>query len=1030
MISRLKSYYAHPRFRIALAVGVLGAGIFALVPRSPHAVCYFEVTMRSSLPGTAHLHYVPAPASNDRDSVQVAVQGGNSDRRYQFLLREGKYSRLWFQPIDQGSATLTLSEPRIVDRSQRVIRSISPGDISPVTEAGRFEIRQGEISFTAAPHGEAPVLAVDFVPPLAVRSFASASLKTFGRRFLSSFFLFAIAGLLIPPPFVSRVKSIGQKLYLTPAGWVRAQPPRVVVLVAVAAVAVSCYPVVFFGKSFLSPNNHSHTFLLYPDMPTVPGYTQEERDDARGSDMGSALWYSWPASVVESRALFRNFELPLWNRYNSMGLPLLGQGQSMFGDPLHLIALLGNGSPFWWDLKYLLAKVFFAACVGLSVLQLTKHLPSAAASAMTAPFIGFFCYRYSHPAFFTLCYAPFIFLCWLKLVDAPNRRNALVWSGLTILANWMVLTSGTVKEAYIELLALNMGGCLALFFTVGTQDRFWKFRQVLYAQILFVLISAPIWLTFLKTLQVSSTFYDLPEAYQLQPGIVIGLFDDIFYRELNTDELHLDPSLNFFVLSAVLWLCFSLRGRESHRRLSGLTITSVMSMAIVFGLVPRSLITHIPFLQRIHHVDNTFSCVAIVCLLVLAGCGVKAFWQDCQAGRFRKIYPQFLFLIVGLFLVYLATTGVFQRSTFLRMSEHIPKSSFFWGYSLVLVLAAALLPAVARLAILRRRTPFPALFTLALLLFLLHWRHGMHLQTAFDAYVMNPQQRVNLLAASSEALKLIKGRSSEPSRAAGLGLAFSPGYGGAVGIEQIDSSDPLLNPYYRILIDTFGTKLPFASSLTGVLGEDLTSSVPLLDMLNLRYYLGSTNKADLAPSVKRIATVDLNVYESGSAWPRAFFTDRLIPYGSDVDFISLLRRGDGKPFAAIPQPEWEAQPRLHSLRGESSSNPERQVVAATNYVLTNNSTSFNVTAPGPGTVVLTEPYIKDEFQLTVNGKRASYFRVNSAFRGVFVPAAGEYRFSFSYWPSHLTVSLWISALGVALLGVWGVRQWNLSRSST
>jgi hypothetical protein len=306
----------------------------------------------------------------------------------------------------------------------------------------------------------------------------------------------------------------------------------------------------------------------------------------------------------------------------------------------------------------------------------------------------------------------------------------------------------------------------------------------------------------------------------------------------------------------------------------------------------------------------------------------------------------------------------------------------------------------------------------------------MHLQTRFDAYVMNPQQRVNLLAGSSEALNLVKGRSSEPGRTAGLGLAFSPGYGGAVGIEQIDSSDPLLNPYYRSLIDTFGTKLPFASSLTGVLGDDLTSSLPLLDMLNLRYYLGSTNKVDLAPSVKRIATVDLNVYESGTAWPRAFFTDRLIPYDSDFDFVSLLILSNGKPFAAIPEPEWKAQPQLHSLRIEPSPNPERQVVAATDYVLTNNTTSFKVTAPGPGTVVLTEPYIKDEFQLTVNGKPASYFRVNSAFRGVFVPAAGEYRFSFSYWPSHVTVSLWTSALGVALLGFSGVRQWKLSRSST
>jgi hypothetical protein len=950
------------------------------------------------------------------------------EENYRFRLPEGKYSRLRFQPIDQASAVVTLSNIRVSDQSGRVIREVAPSHLNALTPVERFEVSQNQVGLTAPVNGDPPFLSVEFVPPVVLKNYASASAKTLARRFFTSVLLFAIAGLLLPPVFISKTRAVARQGYIVLLAWVEARPMQGVLLVAAGAVVLSCYPVVFFGKSFLSPNNHSHAFLLYQDMPTVPGYTEAETDDPRGADMGSALWYSWPASVVESRAIFRDFELPLWNRYDSMGLPLLGQGQSMFGDPLHLLVLLGNGSPGLWDLKYLLAKVIFALTLGCCVLRLTKHLPSAAIVAATAPFIGFFAYRYSHPAFFTLSYAPLILLCWLSVTEAPGRKTALAWSALMILANWMVLTSGTVKEAYILLVALNGCGCVGLLFASQAPEKFWKLRQALTAQILFVLISAPVWLTFLRTLQASSTFYDAPEAYQLQPGIVIGLFDDIFYRQLNPNEFHLDPSLNFFVLSAILWLCFSHCERVYWRRLSGLLVTCVLSVAVVFGLIPRSAITHIPFLDRIHHVDNTFSCVAIVCLLVLAGCGIQAFWKDCETGRFRAIYPRFLLSLLGLFAICLATTSVVQRSTYLRISEHVPRSAFFWGYSLLLVLATALLPWMARRVMVRRR--ILELFSIGLLLILLHWRHGMHLQTPFDAYVMNPQQRIDLLSKSSGALKLIKDRSSEPSRTAGLGLNFSPGYGGAVGVEQIDSSDPLLNPYYRSLIDTFGIRLSFASSVEGVLGDDLVSNLPLLDMLNLRFYVGSTNKPNLAPSVTRTATADLNIYESSTAWPRAFFTDRLSPYASDRDFVSLLKRGDGKPFAAIPQSEWETKLELHPMRSDSFPSPERQVIAATDYVLTNNTTSFKISAPGPGTVVLTEPYIKDDFRLTLNGKPATYFRANSAFRGVFLPAAGQYRFSFSYWPAYLTVSLWISALGAALLAFWVISQWNLSRSGT
>src|SRR5438874_6572587 len=168
--------------------------------------------------------------------------------------------------------------------------------------------------------------------------------------------------------------------------WTLQFPRQLCFLVATASVILSCYPIVFFGKSFLSPNNNSGTYLLYGKMPTVPGYNDTTADDENGADHGAPMWYTWPTSVVESRALLKYHELPLWNRFDSTGVPLLGQGQSMLGDPLHLLVLLTNGSAGWWDLKYLLAKLFFAFSVSLCVLHATKHLPAAIIIAISSPF--------------------------------------------------------------------------------------------------------------------------------------------------------------------------------------------------------------------------------------------------------------------------------------------------------------------------------------------------------------------------------------------------------------------------------------------------------------------------------------------------------------------------------------------------------------------------------------------------------------------------------------------------------------------
>ena len=73
-----------------------------------------------------------------------------------------------------------------------------------------------------------------------------------------------------------------------------------------------------------------------------------------------------PYSAVEHRAIVVDGEWPLWNRFNSSGVTLLGQGQSMLGDPLHFIVILADGASWAWDLKFLVAKALFAAGLGLA----------------------------------------------------------------------------------------------------------------------------------------------------------------------------------------------------------------------------------------------------------------------------------------------------------------------------------------------------------------------------------------------------------------------------------------------------------------------------------------------------------------------------------------------------------------------------------------------------------------------------------------------------------------------------------------
>ncbi|MFN2621452.1 MAG: hypothetical protein ABR611_01290 [Chthoniobacterales bacterium] len=998
-------------------MAVLVAAAFAFWPRNPGTPFLFEVTIRSSLPGFAQLYYDLGAGFNEGNSWRVPIEGRDREVRCQFPLPAGIYAKFRFDPTDRSNNSMTLSGARIVDRDGRLFRTVAPSQFKAVNEIESLSANDQQVTFTTAATSHDPILSLELGGPVALKSFGQPSFRTLLRRLLIAFVVTAVLVAGTAPFLVTAITKarpmISRWLALAMA-WGVAHPRQLLLLSAAVSVILSCYPIVFFGRSFLSPNNHSHTFLLYGEMPTVPGSGQVITDDEKGSDLGASMWYSWPISVAESRALLKDHELPLWNRYDSGGLPLLGQGQSMFGDPLHWLVLLTNGAAGWWDLKYLLAKFLFAAALAFCVLQLTRHLPSAVIIAFSASFIGFFSYRYSHPAFFSLCYAPLIYLAWVNLVTAQDSRRISFWLAFMVIANWTVMNSGTVKEAYVLLPAMNFCGCLTLLLS-DTSKRIKKLGLALVAQFLFILMAAPIWMTFLHTLRNSWTVYDAGGAFQIQPGLLIGLFDDIFYRQFNADEIHLDPSANFLVLAAVLWFCLSPSRAEGMRRSWGPAITCLLALLVVFGIVPPGLIARLPFIGRIYHVDNVFSDVAIVCLLLLAAFGLRAFWSDCGTIRFKQIALRVFVALACLIALYLGTTEAAQRSTrtFLPLGGHIPKSAFFWGYSSSIVLGLVVAVWVGRAAVVHSFRARQAVL-LGAAFVLLHWRHGMHLHTPFDSYVMNPQPRTDLIAASSPAVKLISSTSQNPSRTAGLGYDFAPGYGGAIGLEQIDSADPLLNRYYKSLIDNFGAKLLFGSSQSATI--DVAKDHRLLDLLNVRYFLGQTGiKTDALSPLERIASLDLDVYESSQVWPRAFFTDRYVRYDQEKDFVDLVRSGNGIPFAAIASSDLAEENDLRALPDQIASPQPGAIVPAVDYRLTSNTTSFKVSAPGPGLVVLTEPYISDDFKVHVNGQPNGYFRVNGAFKGVVLPEAGSYTITYSYWPANFTFSLCLAVAGLAAL---------------
>jgi hypothetical protein len=999
--------------RALLAAALLSAAVvipFLPAARKTAERFDLEVTLASSATGHLQLYYDRGEGINEGDSSRVRVVGGAALQAYRLSLPPGTYKNLRFDPLDRDGI-LSIAAAQIVDRSGHVLRALALSQFKPLNQIQSLREANGILQVVTVPGGNDPQLLLDFGTPLWLQVKWTLAAGEWAQRAVLVF-IFLAAGLRSLDGF----PGLRQRLAAADR-WVRAKPPRAIAAVAAAAVIVSAYPVVFMGKSFVSPNFGAA--LLYDGFPTLPGYNQDQVADVKGSDVGAIMWQGVPYSMIQHRALWQA-ELPLWDRYDSGGLPLLGQGQSMFGDPLHLLVVAADGAAWAWDLKYLLAKWLLAFGSGLLVWAVARHLPSALLIALAMPFVGFFLYRINHPAFFSFCYAPWPLYCWIRAVQAPGARATAAWLAGLVIANLALLSSGTVKEAYMLLLTMNLAGVAVLLTAAAPgRMRLAKLGAGVWAGVLFALLSAPLWGAFLATLAGAYTNYNATSAYQIQPGMLLGAFDEAFYRPLSRGEIVFNPSANFLILAGLLYFAATLRQHFLNRAASAIALASLLPLSMAFGFFPPSWIVRLPFLANVAHIDNSFSCGLIVLWAVLAGVGFAAAARRLGEPAGREDLIIATLLLFALIFSYVAFCQAVHRSVFgpgitfspLSPGQSVVIGPWLWGYLATLVAAMVALGCLARQA-LRRRLWTPAgMLLLTLCVVALLWRQGQQGGGGFTDYVAHPSVRVDFHQPSDAVGFVQRAQQASPARSVGVESNLFPGWSGVYGIESISGPDALMNPYYR--------ELALASPIQRIWDwrlyltrDNVAPSRPFLDFLNVRYYL------DLPGAEKAVGTTlrlddpaDLDVYESTTAWPRAFFTNRIGSYEKPEQLVQQVLQGDGRPFAAALPAEISRVPTLAALPDDQ---PSRTVVPATHYHLTEDATAFDIEAPEAGLVVLSETFWRGYSHAEVDGRPVRVERINHAFEGVALDSAGLHHVVFRYLPRYFTLMLGLSAAGLAL----------------
>ncbi len=971
----------------------------------------FEVDIASADTGWAQVFVDTGHGFNVEQSSISPVTSNEPLRRHRFLLKRGLVRKLRLDPFNGPTSATTLRSARLVDAATgALVHEFPPASFAPNNQVAEFQIAGDLMRVVPADAANDPQLVVTFDPALQLGV---------GPRDAGWFRVMrALLVLVLCLGGAYAVRALGRTSPGARAVSVMRElgarhPRAVLALVAVAAAMVCCHPLIFDGRSLVSPGYGLP--LVHPDHPGSPYVPESWRyvEDPRASDIGAMFWQHLPYSVIQHRALLIDGEPPLWNRYNSCGTELLGQGQSMLGDPFHVPVILAGGAAWAWDVKFVTARFLFALGCGFVAWAAVRHLGIASLLAFAAPFAGFFSYRLSHPAVFTFCYAPWILVAWLEVAAVRDARRLAGWMALVLVATWCVLTSGTAKEATMLALALNAVGFAAAL--PALRSGALRSRMVLLSALLGVagvLILAPAWTGFVEALKVSWTSNTEAYALRLPAAQVVGAFDAMFLSEFLPDRTVGGPSTNFVVLAGVLaFAVTALRHRRDPAAWAcGLGAVGAFSLALDVPWLPSRWILAAPGLANVGHVGYTFLCVAIPLLVPLAAQGFAALESATHKER-RWALGIVGALMLALVAVHLSNVpGSWgQMRDVASLPSHEPAASH--GFFLLCV--AATLAGIAGLALATswmrssgdRRIAGVLLLAASLIPVL--GRHGQLPEVGQSDYFVSPAPRADLAELSPVLRDLQQRTIQEPARVLGLNGHLFPGFTAVFGLEGPNGPDALVSRSYRELVETGGLARHDAWYFESG-RADLEPRRRMLDLLNVRYFVSCPESPDVPSWLRPLGAEELTLFESPTAWPRAFFTDRIETGDGPEAVVDRLLQGDGRPFAMMAPADLA---RTEPAPGHVS---EDRIVAGRDYTLGSNETAFTIDAPAAGVVVLMETWLPARFRAELDGQPTEVLRVNHAFKGVRVPGPGTHRVRFVFAPAPLRAATFAAGAGLLL----------------
>lgn len=795
------------------------------------------------------------------------------------------------------------------------------------------------------------------------------------------------------------------------------------------------YDVVFFGKttvtsSFLWGTVGARPPYEYPGG--TPDYNVYILDPL-------ATAVSSEPIVEKTAAMFRDFELPLWNSDTSMGRPLLAGFSAELTNPFRW-PLAVFPSPWLWDATMLARFWVAGAFTYLLVKRLGVGRLGSLAAGAAYMLSGYFMLYLQTPHVDYAMFLPILLYSFELLAQKRTPPRA----AFAAVAVALLILSDNPEAAAIGLV---FGGAYYLFRIAPNlrplpriRTNWRKLMRSLgpfaLAALAGVGLTAAVLLPFLE-LTGSLPPFDGYAVHRHEAGAGIGTMHDGLNRVVsffvpyfngvpvsNFQHNGLSGTRNWFgiVPAFLAMLAITRRGPWTQPRWFFAAAAAFFIMK-TYGVPIINEAGRLPLLEVIDWSLYSGPCISLS-VAVLVGFGVHAI-RTGDVSRVQIAGVISFLALLGLWFLYL-------NRDFL---DTIPKVHLLiWtGVPVALgaVAVAAYLLAQQRLITLRLAGGAAALLVaveLALPTAPLHTDFGGLVEDTFvrDLTVTDRPERYDP-ATKPPYVDFLQDDESV-YRVFGLDRILYPNYQEAFGLDAITGfTATAIERYYRY-VQTFiqpEAKSRFTGSFLPPLNSErappLIVGNPMFDVTNVKYVMTRPDRtiadsitdpelaADIVQQFRLVYEGEVRVWENLHADPRAFLVYGITNVEDEDAALEAMRDPAFNPrITAVVEDAPVGELQL------LDDNQFHQSVTIDSY--DDNELTLSVQTDFPAFLVLTDTYAPG-WHATIDGDDATIYPADLAFRGLLVPA-GDHTIEFSYHPRSFRTGVAITILSVLALAAY------------